>query len=123
MNGPPEYACPWDRGMPPMDDFSHWGNIAGPLSMHGPPTFGSMKCPCDTNLPCEDETVDDESDEWDAGKESAGDAGKENAVDAGKENAENAGKDEPSSYFFLPICGRHSGFYFSSCFILLYPPP
>ena len=95
-----------------MNDFSHWGNITGPSSMHGPPTFGPMMCPCDTNFPCEDETVDDESDEWDAGKESvggagkenagdagkdnAGDAGKENAGDVGKENAENTGKDEPN---------------------------
>ena len=75
-----------------MNDFSHWGNITGPSSMHGPSTFGPMMCPWDNNLPCEDETVDDESDEWDTGKESAGDAGKENAGDAGKENAENTGK-------------------------------
>ena len=61
--------------------------------MHGPPTFGPMMCPCDTNLPCEDETVDDESDEWDAGKESAEDAGKESAGDAGKESTGDAGKD------------------------------
>ena len=128
MNGPSEYSCLWDGGMPHMNDFRHWGNITGPSSMHGPPTFGPMMCPWDTNLPCDDETVDDESGKesagdagkesagdagkenaGDAGKENAGDAGKENAGDAGKENADNTGKDEPSSSAFtsssLLLCG------------------
>ena len=94
MNCPTDYACPWDRGTPPMNDFCPWGNITGSSSMHGPPTFGPMVCPWDAIIPCDDEPADGESDEGAAGKENAGDAGKENAGDAGKENAENTGKDE-----------------------------
>ena len=76
MNGPPQWSCPWDRGMPPMHDF---GPIECPWNreppfMHGPHAFGPMACPCPAWA---DETVDTDSNEENAGKASAGNAGKE----------------------------------------------
>ena len=79
MNGPPQWACPCDRGMPPMNDFGPiecpWNR--GPPSMHGPHAFGPMACSWDTRPPWADEIVDTDSDEEHAGKASAGNAGKE----------------------------------------------